>query len=265
MSNSKTTIDSDKILFIGIPGKPNLTLNLDWPPGVNPEAPTADQITKFAPAKFLTDYKLIIVDPSHSGVLFEPNHSLDIRRKELHNFFRRGGLLVSILRKEVYNFIDTHFPFPMGGRGSISITDRGQRSSFFYPLKISNEFTLYYNDEIDDFWGSHNDPIAFHVVITPLAKDLTKTKVVAFEATPLCRTSKTEHDFKGKSLSANQRSIQDIIWETMPGKMVFLPDYVLTKVDLLVDCSIEEFIQMGTAGFAPAPWVDNYRGCPIRC
>lgn len=271
MLGSKSAISSDKILFIGIPGMPNsLSLNLEWPPGVDPEL---NQNIKgfFAPAKFLTDYKLIFVDPSMLQI-HKPRHCFEVRRKELLRFFTEGGLLICIVRKVDnvrqfnssdsamnYEFINYNVPAPIGGSGDVFITDYGLRSPFADILKITKKFSLYYN-EIKDFWGIRNDPCGYPVKITPLVADRTKAKVASFEATPLLKTNKTEPELKreGKSLSANQRIVSGFVWETLPGKMVFLPDYVLQNVNLLVECAKQELMRMGTAGFVPATWVNNY-------
>jgi len=248
--DNKSSISDEDILFIGIPEvKNNLTLNLENP--LRPEetlwAEGGEPMPRVKPAGILTEYKIIIVDPDDLGAIHNPSHAFERRRVELRNFLAQGGLLVCILRKANgvrcfqsqeqvmnYDFIVQgwhNFTEPRGATvQKFSITAEGHSSSFLEILERTPQVAIYI-DNLTGQWGIWKRRDSMSVAIKPLAIT-TNRKTIAFEAIP------TEGE--------------------MQGKMVFLPDYALNDVELLVKCAKQELMQMGTAGFVPAEWTNNY-------
>lgn len=270
MTSKKSPISDREILYIGISGvKDNLTLNLENPlgPGETLWAKGDEPMPRVEPARVLEEYNIIIVDPADLGHIKNPSHAFRRRRTELLGFLAQGGLLVCILRKvdPVKNFQSSdiamnydfivqgwhNFTEPLGASiKKFNITQEGHRSSFAEVLKGMQEAKVYL-DNIRPLWGQHGSPDLLQVDITPFAFGSNK-KVVAFEAKPIpVEVERPSYRYRGLTLVSQG--------ETLLGKMVFLPDYALNDVDLLVECAKTELMQMGTAGFVPAEWTDNYK------
>lgn len=278
LPNKKSSISDDDILFIGIPGvKSNLTLNLEWPvpPGTSLPGMDDEPVPRVEPAPVLTEYKIIIVDPDDLGNIKNPSHAFERRRAELRSFLEQGGLLVCILRKAKpvmcfrsselvmnYDFIVQgwhNFTEPRGvSIKKFDVTNEGRESPFSDILKKIQQVTVYI-DKINKFWGMRTTSNFMPVNIRPLAIS-TSEEPIAFEAVPMKKTSEdaVELGRKGIPLVPTRRAIGREVHEEMQGKMVFLPDYVLQNVNLLVECAKQELMRMGTAGFVPANWTKHY-------
>lgn len=266
---SKSVISEEDILYIGIPGvKNNLTLNLEWPvePGTVLPGEGLERAPRVEPAQELTEYKIIIVDPDDLGAIHNPSHAFKVRRSQLRTFLERGGLLVCILRKANwvrcfrsqeqvmnYDFIVQGWHNFTEPRGAIikkpNVMHEGRISSFSEILKAMKEVTVYL-DEMLVLWGQHGTPDPLKVKITPLVVS-TNDKIVAFGAKPISvKIEKPSYRYRNRMFVSQGKPL--------PGKMVFLPDYVLNDIDLLVECAKKEWRRLGKEDFVPE-WMEEYK------